>query len=493
MIIKTLPDEIENYLSDASNFKGKCDAVYIPESVDEISALLKKANAEGTPVTISGNGTGLTGARVPSGGILISTEKLNKIIEINKKDKYIVVEPGVILDNLQKEVNRQELLYPPDPTEWNCFIGGTIATNASGEKTFKYGPTRNFVEELQVVLADGEILDIKRGLFNAKGFHLEMETVSGKKIELKIPSINMPGVKNASGYYLKENMDAIDLFIGSEGTLGIITKIKLQLVKLPVDILSSVIFFDSEDNAISFIEEARKTSLETRKHKSDTLEALALEFMDENCLNFLKEDYSQIPVDAKSSVWFEQETTTENDETLFNQWAELIAIHNGNTETAWFAFSENDKRKLEEYRHSVSAKANEFIAKRNVKKLGTDVAVPNNVFKGFYKECKNLVQNSGIKFIAYGHFGNSHLHLNMLPENDDEYEKGKELYKQICKRAVELNGTVSAEHGIGKLKTEYLEMMFGKENIKKMAEIKKVFDPNLILGRGTLFSEELFK
>ena len=491
MIIKTSPDEIQNYITDASNFRGNCDAVYIPESADEVQEIMREANEKKTPVTISGNGTGLAGARVPVGGILLSTEKLNRVIGINNKEHYIITESGVILDNLQKEVNGHKLLYPPDPTEWNCFIGGTIATNASGEKTFKYGSTRNFVEELQLIIADGEIIHLKRGAQVAKGNELKVVTDSGKTYMTKIPDIKMPLVKNASGYFLKEGMDAIDLFIGSEGTLGIVTRIKLRLVDFPDNILSSVIFFDSEDNAISFVEAAREISYKTRREGSDSIDALALEFMDKNCLDFLKEDYPRIPADAKASVWFEQETNEQNDERLFNEWAELISRFNGNTETAWFAFSAKDKRNLEEFRHLVSSKANDFIAKKNVKKLGTDVAVPDEYFRDFYKECRRLVETSGLRFIAYGHFGNSHLHLNMLPSDEEEYIRGKELYRQICQNAVRLKGTISAEHGIGKLKTEYLRMMYGEDNIRKMVQIKKVLDPNLILGRGTLFSTDI--
>jgi D-lactate dehydrogenase (cytochrome) len=147
MIIKTEQDEIQNYLVDASNTRGFCDTVYIPESADEISAILIDANNKMQPVTISGNGTGLTGARVPQGGIVISTEKLNKIIEINTEEMYVIVEPGVILSDLRDTLLSKGVLYPPDPTEWNCFVGGTVATNASGAKTFKYGPTRNYVKE----------------------------------------------------------------------------------------------------------------------------------------------------------------------------------------------------------------------------------------------------------------------------------------------------------------------------------------------------------
>ncbi|MCH6574807.1 MAG: FAD-binding oxidoreductase, partial [Bacteroidetes bacterium] len=162
MIVKTQQDEIQNYLIDASNTKGFCEAVYIPQSVSEMTEIIKEANEKKHSVTISGNGTGLTGARVPKGGIVISTEKLNKIIEINLEEKFALVEPGVLLSELQDTVKQKGLLYAPDPTERNCFIGGTVATNASGARTFKYGPTRNYVEELEIILPDGDFLYLKR-------------------------------------------------------------------------------------------------------------------------------------------------------------------------------------------------------------------------------------------------------------------------------------------------------------------------------------------
>ncbi len=138
MVIKTNPDEIQSFLVDAANYKGECEAVYFPETENEIVAIVKEANQKGIHITVAGNGTGLTGARVPQGGIVISTEKLNKIIEINADDNYAVIQPGVILKDFQDEVESKGFFYPPDPTERNCFVGATIATNASGAKTFKY-------------------------------------------------------------------------------------------------------------------------------------------------------------------------------------------------------------------------------------------------------------------------------------------------------------------------------------------------------------------
>lgn len=488
MIIKTSPDEIQSFLVDASNVKGFCEAVYFPETTDDVQNILQQANKSKTPVTISGNGTGLAGARVPEGGIVISTEKMNKIIEISKDNFYAIVQPGVLLSDFLNEIKNNNLLYPPDPTEKNCFIGGTVATNASGEKTFKYGPTRNFVQYLEIVLPDGELLQLNRGKFIAENNNLHITTNTGRIIEINLPEIKMPQIKNASGYFIKKNMDAIDLFIGSEGTLGVITEIKLKLLPLPEKIISCIIFFNSEDDAFSFISEARKISYNSHRQKiQNSLDALALEFFDENALNFLKDDYSQIPVNAKAAVWFEQEAGENNEAALLDEWMELISRHNGDEESAWFALTENDKQKIQHFRHAISAKVNETIARYNVRKLGTDAAVPDNSFKEFYDYSKKITEASGIHFVVYGHFGNSHMHLNMLPKSAEEYERGKNIYRMICIKAIELNGTVSAEHGIGKLKREYLLEMYGEKIISEMKAIKNIFDPEWILGRGNMF------
>ncbi len=488
MIIKTDLDEIQNYLVDASNFKGFCEAVYFPQNEKEISEILKEANEKKISVTIAGNGTGLTGARVPQGGIVISTEKLNRIIEINPEAFFAIVEPGVILSEFQEQVKEKNLLYPPDPTEKNCFIGGTIATNASGEKTFKYGSTRDYLLELEIILPDGDKLKLTRGANKSDGFNLNLKTQAGKELKIALPDFKMPLTKNAAGYFCKKDMDAIDLFIGSEGTLGVITKIKLKLLPLPEKLISCVVFFDDEFNAFKFIEKARDISLNT-KLRSDPrcIEALALEFFDERALNFLRKDYSQIPEEAKSAVWFEQEVTHQNEEMFFDSWMDLIKEFHGDEESAWFALSEDDKKKIQEFRHSISAKINEYITRNNFRKLGTDAAVPNDRFEEFYSYAKTIVEKDGIDFVIYGHAGNSHVHLNMLPKNEKEFEEGKNLYLMICKKAVELGGTVSAEHGIGKAKTDYLFEMYGKETIGKMQELKKIFDPNMILGKGNIF------
>lgn len=487
MIVKTKQDEIQNYLVDASNTKGFCEAVYIPENVSEIIWIVKDATQKKLPVTISGNGTGLTGARVPHGGIVISTEKLNRIIEINEKEKFAIVEPAVLLSDLQYAVESKELLYPPDPTERNCFIGGTVATNASGAGTFKYGPSRNYVEELEIILSDGDLIELKRGENFSKNLSLILKTSSGKEIKLNLPDYKMPDTKNASGYFCKPGMDAIDLFIGSEGTLGIITKIKLRLIDLPSNEISCVLFFNSEENALKFLIKARDESYKNRKLVAkNKIDATALEFFDENALKFLMNEYPNIPANAKSAIWFEQ-VCNENEDLLLSIWIDLFSEFSGNEEDAWFAMTEKDKDNIIGFRHTISTSVNEYISRNSFRKLGTDVAVPDDSFIRFYYSIKKEVDAEDIDYVIYGHFGNSHIHLNMLPKTEEEFRKGKELYRRICSYAISLGGTFSAEHGVGKNKREYLVEMYGQENVNKMRILKKTLDPNYILGAGNIF------
>lgn len=489
MIIKTAQEEIQNYLSDASNYKGYCEAVYFPESKDDIISILKDANRLNKKVTVSGNGTGLTGARVPEGGIVISTERLNKIIEINTKQGYAIVEPAVLLSDFLNELKTSGYFYPPDPTEKNCFIGGTVATNASGAKTFKYGATRNYVEELEIILPTGDEISLRRGQYKSKNYTLNLFTENGKPITLSLPRFKLPVTKNASGYYTSEDADGVDLFIGSEGTLGIFTKIKLKILPLPEKVISAVFFFNYEQDALHFIEEAREKSFNSRKNKSvNEIDALALEFFDHNSLRFLKSDYPNIPKKAASAVWMEQEADAANEEILLEKWTTILVSHNGNEESVWFAANNKEREKISEFRHAVSAKVNEYISQNNFKKLGTDVAVPDDIFISFYNEIKNKAKQSNLDFLIYGHFGNSHIHLNILPKNQAEFEIGRKLYLDICDIAVSSKGTISAEHGVGKLKREYLIRMLGDDVVNQMRELKQALDPNLILCAGNIFN-----
>ena len=257
MQIKSSPDEIQSYLSDASFIRdGHADRVVFPESMEEVAEILAAANRDRVPVTVSGAGTGTVGGRVAFGGIVLATDRLNRIKSIVHEDGggYAVVEAGVILSDLQRAVDQEGLLYPPDPTERGCFIGGTVATNASGARTFKYGPTRNYIRRLKVVLASGEIVDLRRGDVRADADgRIRVGT-----IEVQLPNYQMPATrKNASGYFVAPDMDAVDLFIGSEGTLGVICEVETRLLPKPEGLLSGVVFFANEADVLALVARAR--------------------------------------------------------------------------------------------------------------------------------------------------------------------------------------------------------------------------------------------
>src|SRR5688572_8368070 len=245
MLIKSEPDEIESFLTDASHMlEGHADEVVFPESGEEVAEILKTATHNQTPVTVSGAGTGTVGGRIPYAGMVLATDKLNQLRSIVHEDKNgrAVAEAGVILSNFQRFVESEGLLYPPDPTERSCFLGGTVATNASGARTFKYGPTRNYVQRLKIALAAGDLIDLRRGEVqaDARG-QIRIPLAAGGFIEAQLPSYQMPVTrKHASGYYVAPEMDVLDLFIGSEGTLGVIVEIETALVPKPEGLLGGV-------------------------------------------------------------------------------------------------------------------------------------------------------------------------------------------------------------------------------------------------------------
>jgi D-lactate dehydrogenase (cytochrome) len=488
MIKKADKSDIQSYLTDAANISGNCDYVLFPENTAELCEILKETNNNKKKVTISAGRTGLTGGCVPNEGILVSLEKLNKIISIDTEAQNAIVEPGVFLSDFQTEVENNNLFYPPDPTETNATIGGTVATNASGARTFKYGATRNFVEELEIILPTGEITTLTRGKQKTNKYNGTINLESGKII-FDIPNYKMPKVKHAAGYYCEKNMDLIDLFIGAEGTLGIISKAKLKLLKKPNDIFSIIIFFENENDIFSFVQEIKSKSA----NNSSKIDLREIEFFDEHSLNLLRKEFSNIPENSKGAIWIEQEHTPDDEDEIIEEITKTILTNNGNEENIWFAMNEKERNELKYFRHSLPLAVNEIISGRNLQKVGTDTAVPDSKLIEFFNYTKKLIMENHLQYVVYGHIGNSHLHFNMLPKNQEEFILAKQLYGKICAKSVEFGGTISAEHGIGKLKRNYLLEMFGKENIQQMAKLKKVFDPNMILNIGNIFDKDFLE
>ncbi|HEV2800045.1 MAG TPA: FAD-binding oxidoreductase [Pyrinomonadaceae bacterium] len=499
MLEKFNPDEMQSYLSDASNLAGGHAArVLFPESAEEAARVLAEASSAGVAVTVSGAGTGVVGGRVPFGGVVLATDKLNRIGEIVCEDEggRATVQAGVTLADFRRAVESQNLLYPPDPTEWSCYMGATVVTNASGARTFKYGATRAYIRRLKLALTTGDVLDLARGeVFADAGGRLRIPLGAGRVIEAQLPSYRMPQTrKHAAGYYVEPGMDAVDLFIGSEGTLGVVCEIEAALLPKPAGVLGGVVFFTTEESLLAFVRAARAASLATRagddEHTRGGLDARALEFFDTEALSFLREKYPSIPTDARGAIFFEQETTADTEEQLFGAWLALLEETEAALEASWFATEERDQARLREFRHALPVLVNEWLARHGQRKVSTDMSVPDAEFAAMLRFYQDTLRASGLQYVIFGHIGDNHVHVNILPRDEGQAREARAIYGRFIERAVSVGGTISAEHGVGKIKRDYLRALYGAEHLRQMAALKRAFDPACILGRGNIFAEE---
>jgi D-lactate dehydrogenase (cytochrome) len=295
-------------------------------------------------------------------------------------------------------------------------------------------------------------------------------------------------------------MDLIDLFIGSEGTLGVILEVEAKLLPKPEGLLSGVVFFKSEEDLLAFVREARERSLATRGGSPTVREgvplafdARALEYLDVESLDFLRQKYETIPSAAIGAIFFEQETTSANEDSLMTEWLTLLEEHQALTDESWFATNESDQTRLREFRHALPVLMNEWFARHKQRKISTDMAVSDEAFAGMLRFYQDSLRGGNLRYTIFGHIGDNHVHVNILPRNDTEAARAREIYQTFIRHAVDVGGTISAEHGIGKLKREYLRELYGEEHLREMAELKRAFDPAGILGRGNMFSEALLE
>lgn len=482
MIIKNDRSQFEDYLSDASNYHGDAQALYLPENEEDVISIFKECTQNSKNISFYGAGTGLTGAAIPFDGVQISTEKLNRIIEISTEKKYAIVQPGCTLAELEETLGRASYFYPPNPTERNSSLGGNVATNASGARTFKYGATRDNIIELNIILANGEKLRLIRGENIAENNLLRF-TTGKNEYHINIPEIKMPNVKHAAGYYLKKGMDATDLFIGSEGTLGFVSQIKLKILPEPENIIGLAIFFEDEQRLLRFV----NNTIEISRDNENLVSPRLVEFFDNNSLNLLKNKYVNIPDNAKGAIWIEQECSFDDENAILEVWYKHSSNYTNLTDDIWAALDKKTHNLFREFRHELPLKVSEIITRNKRRKVATDTAVPKNYFFDHFNFIRNELNNTNIENAIWGHIGNCHFHANLFPLNDEHDAEALEIYRRIIDNSLQCGGTVSAEHGIGKLKKKYLRMMFGDKGINEMKKIKDLLDPMNILSRGNLF------
>lgn len=452
----------ETYLEDASGFRGYADRLLTPPTTAEVSQLLREASASGTPVTISGAGTGVTGGRCAQGGWLLSLERFRDI-EIHQG--WARAGAGVPLNELQGAAAPSRQFYAPDPTEWTASVGGTIACNASGSRSFLYGPTRRHVLALTAVFAGGEVRTFERG----------------EQVDFPIPALPLPRTsKNSAGYLLQPGMEWIDLLCGSEGTLAVVTEARLRLMPVPETMLSGVVFFDAEPRMLDAVEEWREIS-----------GLRMLESIDEVALLLARPRYPEIPKNARAALLVEQIAGQEGADVMVEDWVNRLDKAEAMGDASWFGETAADRERFRKFRHTLPEMVNERVRRNGFQKLGSDFAVPfdrNREMYTFYRA--RVDEHFFEKGTLYGHIGDGHVHVNLFPETFEEEAAGKSIMLEFAKEAVRLGGTVSAEHGLGKKKAHLLQLQYTQEQIESMKQVKRRLDPGWLLGRGTLFPAE---
>lgn len=439
-------ESLNHYAHDETeNLHFLPDIVIKPRTTAEISAIMKICNENKIPVTPRGAGTGLSGGALPhKGGVLISFERMNSILEIDERNLQVITEPGVITEVLQNAVKEKGLFYPPDPSSrGSCFIGGNIAENSGGPKAVKYGVVKDYVLNLELVLPNGDII------------------WTGANV-----------LKNSTGYNLTQ------LIVGSEGTLGLVTKIVLKLIPLPkYDILMLAPFDDLQKAgaAVSAIFRAGFTPS-------------ALELVEINALKIVSKfvDSTVVPVSDSMEAHLIIELDGNHPETLMTEMEAIAALlESYDCGELFFADDAQQKAELWKLRRRVAE-----AVKLDGYTIEEDTVVPRAELPALIKGVKALGKEYDFDVVCYGHAGDGNLHIRIKKagsiyslDNPDVVPALKALFRLVKS----LGGTISGEHGIGLVQKKYMDIVFEEANLQMMRGIKKTFDPNNILNSGKIF------
>ena len=436
------PEKVEPYGADAVKEKFPPEAVVFPESTAEMVEILKLANEYLFPVTARGGGVGYTGGAVPiDGGIVIGTDRMNKIIEINVDDLYVICQPGLTTFALQQAVEKHGLLFAPDPASYkDSFIGGNIAENAGGMRTPKYGVTKHSVLGLEVVTATGEII-----------------RTGGRT------------VKNVVGF------DLTGLMCGSEGMLGIITEATLKLLPMPEATSTVRASFKSMEEACKVL----------TRFTPEGLLPMAMEVIDKYCIKAIEENFAfGLSKDAGAILIVAVDGFKEEVERNA-QMIERILQENGGFDILR-SKNKEEEDKLWDVRRAISPS----LMKYGTLKINEDVVVPRSRVPELISKVEEIGRRHNTFVANFGHAGDGNIHVNFMCDRDDpeSITRARQCVKETFQLSVDLGGSISGEHGIGYVKAQYLNMAIDAPTLEVMKGIKKVFDPNGILNPGKMFA-----
>ncbi len=498
-MIEPLQQAQADYLRDESRRTGNAELISFPHTEADVLAALAEARARNMPVTTQGARTGVTGGAVPEGGLILNLSCMDKIQGVEMDS--LRVQPGATLAAIRAAVP-PGYFFAPDPTETSASIGGMISCNSSGALSFLHGPTRNHILGLRVATLSGEILDLRRGRDKADGLHFTLGSLSGE-----LPPLPRPAVKNAAGYFVDPDMDLVDLFVSAEGTLGVVVEATLRLLPAPGAIWGLMAFLPNTAAVVAYVDALRQPASPSPTQPSaftphpSTARLAALEYFDSRCLDFLREHAGEL-----ASKNISVPTLPDGAACVYAEWhapdadaaeaasfaaAGLLANLGADPDTAILADTPHDIEKLKLFRHEVPELVNSSIDERRkihpgLVKLGTDMSVPDNRLADVLALYETDLAATDLEHLIFGHIGANHLHVNILPRHPADYDAGRALYARWAAQVIAWGGSISAEHGIGKIKRDLFRQMACDDALGRMRALKKLLDPQGLLNPGTL-------
>jgi D-lactate dehydrogenase (cytochrome) len=490
--LETDGDVVARYLEDAAHYPGGVAfAVARPRSVNEVVWVIRRART----VLPVGAQSSLTGGATPAGDVVLSSERLDRL-ELGEES--VTAGAGVTLHRLQEALAPHDRWFPPVPTFLGATVGGAVSTNAAGAATFKYGSVRRWVRGLTVVLSNGDVLRLTRGEVTAGPDGTFAIATSDGERHVRVPSIHMPDVaKCSAGYFAAPGMDLIDLFIGAEGTLGMIVAADLAIAKRPGGVCWMLIALQSEADGIALAGDFRDQR---------TLDVAAIEHIDRRSIDVLRED----GVDRRLEITIARDTevlllvqlelggneTAEGFADRSLQFLAKLLAKYGVLESAEIVLPADRRRAAAfvELRESVPAGVNRRVARAHaadtrVSKTAADMIVPFERFAEMMRECRARCGKHQLDLAVWGHISDGNVHPNVIPRDYKDVEEGRAVILELAARVIAMGGSPLAEHGVGRnpTKQQLLRMMYGESGIRQMREVKLGLDPDWKLAPGLLF------
>lgn len=510
--------EPEGFLEDAAHYPGGYAAgVVFPRTAGEISDVLKSATAL-LPI---GAQSSLTGGATPMGELLVATSRMTRVIA--QSPDRITVEAGMTVAAMQEILAADGRWFPPAPTFTGACAGGIVSTNAAGAATFKYGSTREWVDGVVVVLADGTVLDVKRGEHRARNGTISLKA-GGRSMSIPVPRYVMPDVsKRSAGYHAREEMDLVDLFIGAEGTLGVIAQVTFRTLSPAPRSALALIPCASESQALELVTTLRNVSLATRKTGDPAgIDIAAIENMDRRSIGILREDGADarndvtFPAGAAVALLVQIELPSDiTAEAAYEQIGGALAPDAADSplirfcrvladrdllDTTELALPDDLRRteQLMAIREAVPAGVNRRVgvAKRDVhrriEKTAADMVVPFDRFAEMMDVYRRGFETRGLDYAIWGHISDGNVHPNVIPRSYEDVEKGKDAILEFGRAVAALGGCPLAEHGVGRnrVKQQLLRQLYGEPGIEQMRAVKRVLDPEWKLAPGVIFPRE---